>query len=130
METLPMEVNLVAMGEKVRQRRKELGLKQDTLAEAVGITPQHLSNIENVKGKASLKVAVNLAYQLKIGLTELLADTVPPPEPIPDDLSENRDQLITILRELTKNTSEIDLVFYIDMVRANQKRNGQSHYLR
>lgn len=126
METLPVEpvkVNLAALGEQVKQCRRKLGIKQDTLAEAVGITPQHLSNIENGKGNASLKVVANLSLQLKIGMTELMSGTVPPPEPLPEDIPESRDELLMILCNRLKNATESDLLFYIGCLELDKKRN-------
>lgn len=39
------------MGKEIKKRRIELGIKQKELAEAVGVTQQHLGNLENGRCK-------------------------------------------------------------------------------
>ena len=41
-----MELDYVALGERIRQRRQEKGLTQSYVAEQAGIEPSNISHIE------------------------------------------------------------------------------------
>ena len=55
----------------VRQLRKEQSLRQEDLAEKVGVSRQTIIAIENDKYDPSLELAIKLARQLKTGVEEL-----------------------------------------------------------
>ncbi len=63
----------MTLGERIRERRQELGLTQDDLAKALKVTPQHISAIETDKRAPSLDFLVKLARELKITTDYLLA---------------------------------------------------------
>lgn len=66
---------------RIRRRRIEAGLNRKALAEKAGISPQHMSLIENGTAGASPRVLAQLAAAL--GCT--IADLMPPePSPKPD----------------------------------------------
>lgn len=54
------------MGSRIQQRRKALKISQAKLAEAIDISNNHLSNIENGKENPSLEVFVNICIQLNV----------------------------------------------------------------
>jgi putative transcriptional regulator len=60
------------IGKRIRKLRKEIGLKQEELAESLNITPQHLCYIENGKRRPSLPLARKLSKVLNITLGDLL----------------------------------------------------------
>ena len=60
------------LGERIRKRRKELGLTQYDLAEALGVTPQHISAIEQNKRAPSLDSLVKIAKELGVTVDFLL----------------------------------------------------------
>ena len=60
-------------GERIRERRQEIGLTQDDLAKILGVTPQHISAIENDKRLPSLDFLVKLARALKVTTDYLLS---------------------------------------------------------
>jgi len=64
-----MQMNL---GERVRKRRGVLGITQQQLADALGITPQHISFIEQDKGAPSLELLPKLAEALGVTTDFLL----------------------------------------------------------
>ena len=75
------EVNL---GERVKQRRQVLKITQQQLAKALGMTPQHISTIEQNKGSPSLPVVAKLAEELGVttdylllGKEGIVTDTIP-----------------------------------------------------
>lgn len=56
--------------------RIKADLTQERLAEAVAISPTHLSNIETGTSRVSLTVIVNLANALSVTVDDLLCDSV------------------------------------------------------
>jgi transcriptional regulator with XRE-family HTH domain len=62
----------MALGERIRQRRKELELTQDDLAKSLMVTPQHISAIEQNKRAPSLSSLVNMAKELGVTTDFLL----------------------------------------------------------
>ena len=63
----------MTIGERVRNRRKNLQLTQQELAESIGITPQHISAIEQEKGNPSLAIVPKLAEELGVTTDYLLS---------------------------------------------------------
>lgn len=61
-----------AIGGRLRQKRKELDLTQEKIAEFVGITPSFYSHIENGTRKAGLSTFVEIAKFMKISLDYIL----------------------------------------------------------
>lgn len=62
----------MALGERIRQRRKELELTQDSLARNLGVTPQHISAIEQNRRAPSLTSLVLIAKELGVTTDFLL----------------------------------------------------------
>lgn len=69
-----MALDYVALGNRVRQLRKERKLSQERLAELIDISVPHMSNIETGKTKLSLQVLINLANALQVSPDVLLAE--------------------------------------------------------
>ena len=72
------------LGQRIIQRRKILKITQQQLANALGITPQHISAIEQDKGAPSLSILPKLAEELGVSTDYLLSgkegiitDTIP-----------------------------------------------------
>lgn len=63
--------DLKAIGARIRQRRKELGLNQAELAQRAGVVVTHLSNLECGTRPIGPRVAVRLACVLDIPAEEL-----------------------------------------------------------
>ena len=60
------------IGQRIRSRRRAMGLSQEQLAEQVGISTTHMSHIETGATKLSLPVLVNLADALNSSTDSLL----------------------------------------------------------
>lgn len=60
------------MGNRIRVRRKELGLTQEKLAERVEISTSHMGEIERGTSICSLAVLVNIATILELNLDTLI----------------------------------------------------------
>ncbi len=56
----------MSIGQRIRKRRQELNLTQQDLADALGLTPQHISLIEQDKRIPSLLSLVKLAEELGV----------------------------------------------------------------
>jgi len=74
----------VSLGQRIRQRRQILKITQQELADALGMTPQHISAIEQDKGAPSLTLLPKLAEQLGVtidylvtGKEGIITDTIP-----------------------------------------------------
>lgn len=65
-------IDYTALGRRVKKLRKEQGIKQADLADALGISYQYMSMIETGKRQLSLSLLVDLANQLGATTDELL----------------------------------------------------------
>lgn len=71
-----MELDYKAIGKRIKIARIKADLTQERLAEAVEISPTHLSNIETGPTRVSLTAIVNLANALSVTVDDLLCDSV------------------------------------------------------
>ena len=71
-----MELDYKAIGKRVKIARIKADMAQDYLANQVGISAAHMSNIETGKTRVSLTVIVNIANALAISMDDLLCDNV------------------------------------------------------
>jgi transcriptional regulator with XRE-family HTH domain len=62
------------VGENILYRRKLKGLKQEDLAERIGISPTALSNIENGVSKPDIERLEDIADALEIEVSQLLTN--------------------------------------------------------
>lgn len=72
------------MGQRLKSRRQALRLTQQELSEAIGLTPQHISAIEQDKRAPSLSSLAKLAMELGVttdylitGKEGVITDTIP-----------------------------------------------------
>jgi len=63
----------VSLGERIKERRQTLKITQQDLAQALGMTPQHISAIEQNKWSPSLAVLPKLAEELGVSTDYLLS---------------------------------------------------------
>lgn len=61
---------MAKIGEKIRARRKQLGLSQESLAERLHVSPKTISSWENGKSAIKLENAKPLSDELEIPLDE------------------------------------------------------------
>ena len=67
-----MEFQYYNMGIRIKNRRKELKIKQSELAETLGISNNHMSSIENGKQKPSLDTFIGICKCLNVSPDYLL----------------------------------------------------------
>ncbi len=63
----------MSLGERVRQRRQALKITQQELAQAIGMTPQHISAIEQGKWAPSITLLPKLAEELGASIDYLVS---------------------------------------------------------
>jgi transcriptional regulator with XRE-family HTH domain len=78
------ESKAMSIGKRIRKRRQILEMTQQELAEAIGVTPQHISAIEQDKRDPSLSSLGKLAEELGVtidylvtGKESVITDTIP-----------------------------------------------------
>jgi len=64
----------MTLGKRIASLRKEKGLKQDTLAEALGVSPQAVSKWENDQTCPDISLLPKLADLLGVSVDELLSE--------------------------------------------------------
>ncbi len=63
----------LSLGQRIRKKRQVLEITQQDLAQAIGMTPQHISAIEQDKWSPSLAVLPKLAEALGVSTDYLLS---------------------------------------------------------
>lgn len=63
-----------AIGESIANRRKELGISQASLAQAVGLTRTSISNIEQGRQRMLIHTLLDFALALKVKPADLLPE--------------------------------------------------------
>ena len=71
-----MELNFKAIGKRIKIARLKTDLTQEIMAEKIGVTPQHVSNIETGNSSVILTTLSAIANLLKVSVDELICDTV------------------------------------------------------
>ena len=71
-----MELDYKAIGKRIKIARIKADFTQERLAEAVEISPPHMSTIETGTTRVSLSAIVNLANALSVTVDDLLCDSV------------------------------------------------------
>lgn len=71
-----MSINIVALGERIRQIRKRRGITQMELASLVDCATTYISYIEGGQRCVSLEIFVRIANALHVSADELLKDSL------------------------------------------------------
>lgn len=98
-----MDSNLIEMGSRIASRRRHLGINQNTLAEKVDISKNHLSNIERGREKPSFDVLISLCNELRVTPDYLLMGSLHPqgvPQNLVDSLSLCSNEDIALLEAI------------------------------
>ena len=69
-------IDYANIGNKIKQRRKEMGYSQEELAEMCEISASYVGHIERGTKKMSIPIAVNIANALHLSLDYLFLDAV------------------------------------------------------
>lgn len=69
------ELDYLALGKRIRAERKRQHVSQEQLAEAAGVSTQHISNAERATTKISLPALVKICNALHVTPDEVLCDS-------------------------------------------------------
>ena len=100
------------VGRRVLERRRTLKVTQNDLAQALGVTPQHISLIEQGKVAPSLGLLAGLATELGVSVDYLLCgregiitDTIPAIKADKNLTLKGKKALIALVEELYASSS-------------------------
>lgn len=96
------QVDAVTLGQRIRNRRLELGLTQREVAEEVGITVPYMSKIEAGKETPTEEKIARLARRLKLDADELTLAAGRLPTDVMARLSANPALALEFMRKVRK----------------------------
>lgn len=82
-----MELDYKAIGKRIKIARIKADLTQERLAERIGISPTHLSNIETGTTRVSLSTIISIANALSVTGDDLLCDNIMAKAPFEKDIA-------------------------------------------
>lgn len=68
------QIDFSSIGLKIKNKRVQLGLSQEQLAEMCGVTPSYIGHIERASRNLSLVTAIRISSALEMSLDYLLLD--------------------------------------------------------
>lgn len=105
-----MDLNFKAIGKRIKIARIRKNLTQEAVADKIGVTPQHVSNIETGNSRVSLTTLVAIANLLNVSVDELLCDTVLKSKPV---FNKEAD-------EIFNDCNEYEVRVLVDVLRATK----------
>lgn len=110
-ESIIMKRNLSEVGTRIKKARKSQGVSQVELADKLGISVSHMSNIENGKINVGLDIFIDITEALNISADWLLNGTTESTAPVPEqaiqlfaDCTDSEIQtLLNVAREVKKS---------------------------
>ncbi|MBP3672965.1 MAG: helix-turn-helix transcriptional regulator [Oscillospiraceae bacterium] len=115
-----MELDYKAVGKRIKIARIRKDLTQEQLAENVGLSPTHMSNIETGTTRVSLTAIVRIANALSVSTDTLLCDNV----------IRERVQFEKDIAELLEDCDEYEIRFIKDMAQALKESLRRDSHLR
>ncbi len=70
------ELDVNALGKRVKEYRKERKYSAEKLGELVGVTQSHITNIESGNTRASAEILLRIANALEISMDLLVCDSL------------------------------------------------------
>lgn len=106
-----MGLDFRAIGKRIKIARIKTNLTQEAVADKIGITPQHVSNIETGNSSVSLTTLVAMANLLAVSVDELLCDEVLKSKPVfmkeaDEVLSDCSEYEIRVLVDIMKSAKD------------------------
>ena len=71
-----MAIDYEALGKRISNARKQIGITQETLGEQLNMTRKHISVIETAINRPSLDTLVDIANALNVSADDLLVDSL------------------------------------------------------
>lgn len=103
-----MEPDYKAIGQRIRIARIRLSKTQESIADAIDVTPAHMSNIETGKTKVSLPTLISIANALNVSMDDLLCD----------NLKESRVVFEGEVKNLFSDCNDYELRFLADLLKS------------
>ena len=110
-----MDINYKAIGVRIKAARARKGVTQGYIANLIGLSTPHISNIETGNTKLGLPTIIHLANVLDVSVDELLCDNIKRSEKI----FQNE------LADLLKDCSAQELHFITELIKV-VKKNGNA----
>ena len=107
---LNMELDYKAIGKRIKIARIKKNLTQETVADRIGVTPQHISNIETGNTSVSLTTLIAIANTLTVSVDELLCDTVLVSKPVFEKEA----------KEILEDCNEYEIRVLVDVLKATK----------
>ena len=96
------EINLIEIGKRITERRKKLGITQETLAEKGDLTPQFVSYAESGKRAMRPENVIKMAKALEVSADYLLTGDI-----VDKDMLILSDKLRTLSPEMLRIVENI-----------------------
>lgn len=101
-------IDYVAIGKRIREKRTLLGITQQKLSELSGVEPSNISHIERGATKLSLPTLIKIANALGTSVDELLCDNI----------YKSKDIFVEQIADQIDGCSEYEIAIIADMVKA------------
>ena len=95
----------ISVGAEIKERRKELGIMQEDMAERIGKSPIHLRYLETGSRQSMLHVYVDIARELQCTVNDLLQGCY-----------SKRSLMINSIQEMLSAASEQELQLIHDLI--------------
>ena len=105
-----MELDFKTKKKRIKIARINQNMTQETVADKIGVTPQHVSNIETGNSSVSLTTLVAIANLLKVSADELLCDTIRIAKPVFEKEAQ----------ELLNDCNEYEIRVLVDVMKATK----------
>lgn len=104
-----MIIDYKGIGKRIKAARKKRNVTQEALADVIGVTVNHISNIETGNTKLSLQVLIHIANFLDVTTDELLCDNIKKSKmvfsaEIEEILSDCSDMEVKLLSDILKSS--------------------------
>jgi len=105
-----MEINYIAIGERIRHFRKALHITQAELGERSQVEPSNISHIERGATKVSLPTLLKIANALHVSLDDLVYESI----------ENNRHISVKELNELLSDCADDELKAIVEIVKSTK----------
>lgn len=104
-----MTIDYKGIGKRIKAARNKRNVTQEALADAIGVTVNHVSNIETGNTKLSLQVLIHIANFLAVTTDQLLCDNIQKckivfSSEIEDTLSDCSDIEVKLLSDILRSS--------------------------
>ena len=106
------------MGEKIKQRRKEMNITQANLAERLNIEPKTVSRWETYHGCPELSIIPELAYELGITVDNLMGTEKNAEDEIKKEKRDIGKIIINVCKVVVISLGVLSLLFFV-MIKKN-----------